>query len=397
MASSSPEFAKQPILLKNIAAGITLNVFVVCISAGLIALTSSSAIAFQTDFVAPAKSLLAGTQFDQSPSAKTNDVGSTTIQLDADKPIFKERNPDLIFRGQSPVMMPQIGSDPFLQPPGMVDPYAGLPGGGFLYGATGPQPYRIGAQPILDMFYTPEESTSLGSNFESWGFDLEVTNTQPSTLFPGTMFSLTPQFGMRNFSGPDSIDMPESVFRTGFDLKWESAQAGPTSFVGAFNPTINSDFEDGLSSDAFNWDARVAMLFQMGGGWRGVLGVQYWDRARDLFIPHVGFIYNSDRWEAKLTVPEAQISYFFGNELGCAKWIYVRGEYNVEAYEIQRNGVSDQMETSDYRIMAGTKMDTGRLNWHLEAGWIFERDVRFKNNAQFDVQNGFITQFGVRF
>lgn len=267
-----------------------------------------------------------------------------------------------------------------------------------MYGANGPRPFRFGAQPRLDMFYMPEEKTSLGSRFESWGFDFEIENTQPSALFQGAMFSLTPRFGMRQYSGPQGVGMPGGVYRTGLDFKWETPQAGPLSMVLAFNPSINSDFEASLNSDAFNWDGYGMLIYQLSPTWRAVAGAGYWDRLRDRVIPYAGLIYQDDLFEMKLTFPEAQISMFVGNELGSAKWLYLRGEYHVESYAIEGMSGRDQVEIKDYRILFGTKMDTGRYNWHLEGGWVFDRDVRFRNStSNFDITTGFITQFGVEF
>jgi hypothetical protein len=286
-----------------------------------------------------------------------------------------------------------------LQAPGIVDPYSGLPGGGFLYGANGPQPFRMGSQPRLDMFYTPEEMTSLGSRFEAWGFDFSIENTQPSSLFQGTMFSVTPQFGMRMYSGPQDVDMPESVFRFGLDMEWETQQAGPMSMLIGFSPSINSDLKgSSLNRTAFNWDSKAVLMYQLSPTWQAIMGVGFWDRLNDKIIPYAGWIYTDDVFEMKLTFPEAQLSMFVGNELGTAKWMYLRGEYHVESYQIERVGTQDQVELSDYRVVLGTKMDTGRLNWYLEGGFIFDRDVRFRSvTSDFDVSTGIITQFGVRF
>lgn len=377
-----------------------MNALVVCLSAVLPSVSYQAELSGipdssqQTPFI----SLVTADFAERMEEDASQAAGAHSTMPSNAQTLFKSREPEILFRGQSPMGYPPVGGDPFLQPPGTMDPYAGLPGGGFLYGANGPQPFRMGIQPRLDMFYTPEEMTSNGTRFESWGFDFQTNNTQPSALFQGAMFSMAPRFGMRHYDGPKGLGMPGRVFRTGLDLKWETPQTGPMSMVLGFNPSINSDFKDGLNSDAFNWDGYGLLIYQLSPTWRAVAGAGYWDRVRDRVIPYAGLIYHDDLFEMKLTFPEAQISMFVGNELGCAKWLYFRGEYHVESYAIEGVSGRDQVEVKDYRILFGTKMDSGRVNWHLEGGYIFDRDVRFKSgSSNFGVDTGFITQFGVRF
>jgi hypothetical protein len=377
------QFLPLSISVPFLTTGSQLNALVVCLCAVLSTVADES-------------------ESEYSPLVAPGSVNSLAMETDqTTDSLFEIRDPETVFRAQSPgpVGLPPVGGDPFLQAPGIVDPYSGLPGGGFLYGANGPQPFRMGSQPRLDMFYTPEEMTSLGSRFEAWGFDLSIENTQPSSLFQGTMFSVTPQFGMRMYSGPQDVDMPESVFRFGLDMEWETQQAGPMSMLIGFSPSINSDLKgSSLNRTAFNWDSKAVLMYQLSPTWQAIMGVGFWDRLNDKIIPYAGWIYTDDVFEMKLTFPEAQLSMFVGNELGTAKWMYLRGEYHVESYQIERVGTQDQVELSDYRVVLGTKMDTGRLNWYLEGGFIFDRDVRFRSvTSDFDVSTGIITQFGVRF
>ena len=81
-------------------------------------------------------------------------------------------------------------------------------------------------------------------------------------------------------------------------------------------------------------------------------------------------------------LPEARVSLFLGSEYLWAKWLYVRAEYHIEAYQVdaQFGGTTrhEQIELEDWRALLGLKMDTGRYDWYVEAGWTFARDVNFK-------------------
>ena len=305
--------------------------------------------------------------------------------------------PELItIRGQNPDFF--AGGDPFNQPPGVViDPYTGLPGGGFMYGANAPEPYDIGWKRELESTFMPASLTNAGDRFQVTEVDFSMENV--SALQSGTMFRWTPSFGLRLWDGPLNRQLPSQAYRFASDFEWSTPQqGGPWSAVIGFTPSINSDLDQSPSSDAFNWDGRAYFLYQMNPQWRAMIGVQYWDRLDDYFVPHAGFIYTDDIWEMRLTFPEARLSLFVGNELGCAKWLYLRGEYNVESYEIAlNNGSRDQVEFTDFRAMIGSRMDTGRSSFFFEGGWVFGRSADFRNQAGFDVKTNFLGRVGIRF
>ena len=299
--------------------------------------------------------------------------------------------------------------DPFL--PGPTNPGTGFegalgpqmaPGGPFpgsggamnIYGANGPQPYRFGWSQDYSMTYLAGAETDFGTEMETLGIDVDYRYAQPAA---GWISAISPQFGVRFWDSPSGANLPDSVFRVGLDLEASTPQNGPYSYVLGFTPSINSDFEGSITSRAWNFDGRAAVFQQLNPFWRAALGVMYWDRVEDRILPWAGFIFSSDRWEMRLMFPESRISYFYGNELGCAKWLYLRAEYHVEAYEIQRGGTAAQVELEDYRVLFGSRMDAGTWNWFVEGGIVFGRDVAFANTSGFDITAGAIFRAGLRF
>ena len=109
--------------------------------------------------------------------------------------------------------------------------------------------------------------------------------------------------------------------------KWPCVSFGIT-------PSINTDFENSISSEAFQLDGRGMFIFQLDQYWSMVLGAGYWDRVKDRVIPYAGLTYRDDFWEWQLMFPKTTVSVFLGNETLWSKWLYLTAEYHVEAYEV---------------------------------------------------------------
>ena len=187
----------------------------------------------------------------------------------------QKRSREAVARGQSPstfetpafnaptvgVMTPFSGAamqDPFLYGP---DPVLGGPTGGtMLSGVNGPQPYRLGFTPRFDYTFLAGSSTKHPDvgQFESHNFDFELAYTTP--IAPGWVLTSTPQVGARLWSGPSLVNLPNDLYRLGWDFTLAVPPAGPWSMQFNFNPSINSDFQEGLGNEALNLDGN-AMLF----------------------------------------------------------------------------------------------------------------------------------------
>jgi hypothetical protein len=296
--------------------------------------------------------------------------------------------------------------DPFLGQPNdaLVNPY-GSRSGMYSYGANGPQPYRLGWSSRYDLGILPQESTQRGlGNFGVLELDHEWEYTTP---WNGRIFSFTQEFDIRFWEGPEgspvvpTVALPGSVFRIGWDFELARPAGGPWSYQIAFNPSINSDFEGSLSSNAWNFDGRAIVFYHVSPHWLLVGGATYWDRVNDQLIPVVGAVWTpGDRWEWRLVFPQPRVNYFLGNVLGRATWLYARGEYHVEAYEIQleTTGRREKVELEDWRALFGLRSEGRRYTAFLEAGWIFDRSVDFQRGTPgFDISSGFIGRAGLRF
>ena len=86
--------------------------------------------------------------------------------------------------------------------------------------------------------------------------------------------------------------------------------------------------------------------------------------------------------------------------MGIPTWVYASGEYHVEAYETHTviGPQSERVQFSDLRAMGGIRFEAPRITTFIEAGWIFDRRVKFDRvGGDFKVDSGFTTRIGLRF
>ena len=252
------------------------------------------------------------------------------------------------------------------------------------------------------MHLIPRSDVSGGSggDLEELGVDFDLVHTAP--FMPGWILTFTNQYRQRIWDGPlGGAGLPGSAFRFGWDFELETPQTGPWSVEFALTPSINSDLEASMSSDAFQLDGRGVVWMQLDQFWTLGLGAMFWDRVRDRTLPYGGLIYRDDFWEWRLTFPEAEIRVFVGNEPWWAKWVYLRAIYGIEAYEISTPpaaGNRDEVELEDWQLLMGFQMDAGLYRWFIEGGLVLDRDIEHRRNPiKADADTAFITRLGLRY
>ena len=313
---------------------------------------------------------------------------------------------------------PPVGVDPFAgaqqfpqTPYAPYTPYGnpygaspyGQPAPFMAFGANGPRPYRQGWQNSLELGLMPgsQVTGNATGHFEQFDVDYDLAYTGP--FMPGWMLTWTNQFRLRLWDGPSALPgfpgLPGHAYRFGWDFELETPKSGPFSVSFGLTPSINTDFENSLSSEAFQLDGRGMFIFQLDRYWSMVLGAGYLDRVKDRVIPYAGLTYRDDYWEWQLMYPKSTISVFLGNEPLWSKWLYLSAEYHVEAYEVNTapGPPRDEVELEDYRVLLGVRMDAAMYSWFVEGGWIFDRNVSYGLGGGFSPQTGFITRMGWRY
>ncbi len=305
---------------------------------------------------------------------------------------------------------PGDGSSPLnANPYGTVlpSPMVSGPGAGSTWGwgTNGPQPYRLGHTLWGDMAWLSSERTSIDSSrFGVFETNLGMNHTA-QTPFDPWLFSVQHEFGYRNWKGPATIDLPGAVYHFGWDMRLETPLNSPLSpfaFSLAFNPSINSDFQQSLGRQAINWDSRGIVYIQADPRLMFAFGVGFWDRVKDRVIPYVGMVWTpDDRWEFRVMFPESRISYFLGNWMGFeGVWAYASGEYHIESYQIGTTSVAarkDQIEIQDWRALIGVRKSTPWVSGFMEAGWVFDRHVNMRVGPDFNISSGLIGRVGINF
>lgn len=325
----------------------------------------------------------------------------------------------------------------FMQPLSPAPFTTAPPPGISTWGANGPQPYRLGYTLWGDMGWLPNRPVSLpgGGDFSVFEANVGLTHTIPTWWAPW-LFTLEHQLGYRDWSGPtsvnptfnagppatltgpDRVDLPGSVYRLGWDIRFETplnSQFAPFALTLAFNPSINSDFDQGLTRNAYNFDGRGVLLWQLDPHFQVALGAGFWDRVNDRVIPYAGFVWlPDDRWELRIMWPHSRIQYYCGNYMGEDVWLYATGEYHIESYEIGSSTFvpdnplvaapggtvvsrTDQVELEDYRILIGLRKSSPMASGFIEGGWVFGRDVDQRFGPSFGINSGFIGRIGIRF
>ncbi len=298
--------------------------------------------------------------------------------------------------------------DPFLAAPPGVAPPAVVPWAGPIFGMTGPKPFRFGWSGRVDVGYIPARSSDDATgDFEVFETDVELKYTAP--VLPGFILSLAPQFDYRSWDGPTRVpnpgggfsSLPGSVYRFGVDAVLQTPANAPLAALIAFNPSLNTDFNNSIGDDAWQWDGRGMLFWRVVPQWMLVGGAGYLDRVHDRVIPYAGFVFTpNDTWEFRILYPESRISVFLGNYWGWSYWLYARGEYHIEAYQIQNEltGVRDQVELEDYRIVFGLRTDAYGVSSYVEVGWVLGRDIDYDvSKATFHPGTSFIVRGGLRF
>lgn len=312
-----------------------------------------------------------------------------------------------------PYYYPGAGSaDPWLGNQGVTpvpygpSPYGGMnvPQGFYTYGMNGPQPYRYGLQERVNLAWLPASGTTpnLG-DFEIFELDLEKSLVSP--LWYNWVFTATPQFNYRSWEGPRGLagvaHLPGSVYRIGMNFQLATPSVNGWSAEVGFNPALATDFQADIDWDAVLLDAYGVAFWQWGPQWTWALGALYWDRVDDIILPYAGVVYApNDYWEFRLVFPQPRVSYFLGTPWGVATWVYVGGEYHVEAYYIDpevAGAVDRRVQYSDWRVYGGIRCEAGQYTTFAEAGAAIDREIKLeKVTPDLEIDSGFFARIGLR-
>jgi hypothetical protein len=318
---------------------------------------------------------------------------------------------DPYFGGTVQPYNPSLSGDPFVggtiaPAPYGYDPFAPPAPQGYTFGLNGPQPFRFGWESRYDFGFMPSVGTSSPDVGDMSIFAADFEKELVAPLGGGYTYSIAPQFNFRAWDGPlgtagGNAGLPPEAYRFGLGLKLLTPAYGPWQAEVGFNPAVGTDFSD-ISSDALMFDGHAVAFYRTSPQFMWAIGAAYWDRVDNIILPYAGLVWTpNDYWEFRLLFPKPRITWFAGTPMGVPTWLYVAGEYHVEAYEVNVDPInqSTRVQLEDIRVLGGARSEFGAVTGFLEAGWVFNRDVDFDAGfgTDFEIDNGFIARAGFRY
>ncbi len=278
---------------------------------------------------------------------------------------------------QSPEVGPIPNPTPFAAPLS-EQPYATDP-------QSTDQPQQL--SPIQDtkgiFTWLPGDGDQLGM------FDIDLQTTVYIPPVPGMWVS--PGFQTHFLNGPTRTDLPEQFYNARVEVGWMKQFDPRFALQLAVAPGIYSDF-DNTGSDAWRILGKAVGFFTLSPQTQGLLGFAYLDRDNLAVLPIVGVIHNpSENVRLEFVFPRPKFAYrlsdapapFGSPNVIQQRWVYLLGEFGGGSWAIQRaGGANDVVTYSDWRLILGIESKSqGALDWLLEVGYVFNRDVEYSSGV----------------
>lgn len=259
---------------------------------------------------------------------------------------------------------------------GLYDPF----GPQFAYGNAGFTPYRTGWFSYDDFVFVPSSparGTAGSLQVTEWNSWMRYARPVGNDV----VVAWTGAFNSKFWQGPSGVPLPGDGDQLVSDFQVLFPERGRWGAQFGITPQVNSDFRRGLTRGALFLDGRAAVTYRPNDEFQWVFGAAYWQRARTLVVPYGGLVWTPDsRWECRLLFPKSRVSRYLGKTRGTDFWAYASAEYDVEAYQISLEDAAqtkERVEFSDWRALLGVNAQRGRMSLFAEAGWVFDRHVRF--------------------
>lgn len=189
--------------------------------------------------------------------------------------------------------------------------------------------------------------------------------------------SLVPGFGLHQWSGPSTIDLPNQVYDLYLDLQWMPWQAGPNTLLVGATPGLYGDF-DQLDRHSFQWSGWLVGTHQVDANWTLMGGVAYLRQLESNWLPIGGVTWSpNERTRLELIFPQPKLARQLGTGGDWTRWAYVAGQFGGGAW-----GVADTPQQnvlvgySDWRLLVGLEaFSTHGYQGQLEIGYVFNRDL----------------------
>jgi len=302
-------------------------------------------------------------------------------------------------------------AQPGLTPPGNLV----LPPGGS-WGNWNPQGSVFNGQPtypqVLRLFQGPrfrhawiygsDDTDALQINDS----DIALAFAIPNFLYSTQPIYLLPSFSVHNWEGPRDVaaDLPPIAYSAFLDAGWQS---DPARIMGAelgLRVGWFSDFESN-TSDSLRIMGRALGRIRLTPAATLKLGGIYLDRNKVKFLPAGGILWQPNpETRFDLFFPEPKLAHYLATVGTMDTWWYVGGYYGGGSWTVKRtSGTKESIDINDLRLVLGLEwgrneqMRDGRRVGFLEAGYVFQRELLFKESPadNLDLQDSLMVRAGI--
>ena len=204
-----------------------------------------------------------------------------------------------------------------------------------------------------------------------------------------TTVDVGPGFAMDFFDRPRGTDVPWDLYRLGFPIAFNLSESESTIVSFAIMPSVQTDFEQ-TQDESFRLPTSIAARRKLTDEFYVTAGVHYYDREDIQVLPIAGLTYKTASVHHAIVFPHPKLSWRLPDFFGTENWLFVAGRLAGNSWAVERSsGVQDMFTYSDLRATAGIdfidKCEEGGPSCTLEAGYVFDREVRYHSHVgEFD-------------
>lgn len=241
-------------------------------------------------------------------------------------------------------------------------------------------------------------SWTSGSGDQLGMTDIDLRQT---LVFPRRQgFMITPGFSTHFLSGPESTDLPETLYDHWIEFRWLKPFNDRWAMDLALTPSLFTDYEN-TSGDAIRITGRAIAMWTINPTFQLAFGVIYLDREDVKALPGVGAIWTpSEDYKVELLFPRPRIMRKLSSSGESTRWVYLAGEFGGGSWGIDRaDGTADVFTYSALRMLLGYEVKKRKgFAPRIEAGWIFSRQVEYKSGiGNYDPDSAGMIRFGGSF
>lgn len=252
-----------------------------------------------------------------------------------------------------------------------------------------------------------EHTLLLGDNTRD---GLTVNRTEVASTFAlpvaGSIESpllVTPGFAFNWFDGPNAAiaDLPPRTYDAYLDFGWFPQWTPELGAELGFRTGVWTDFDE-VNSDSVRILGRGLGVVSLTPQFDILLGAVYLDRLRVKTLPAGGVRWRpTPEWDLYLVFPNPKIRRSWLSSGSADWWWYVAGEYGGGSWTVNRATTGrDQFDYNDIRFVLGIEWQTPtQARGHLEIGYVFDRELRFKSNlpSRFKTDDAVMFRAGIGF